>query len=312
MFLAPAALVLALIAGFAAQRGSICSVAAVGDIVFRGDARRFSAFFECSLWSLIVLTACSGQTSGGFTDYPVGARAGLGGAIFGVGAAMNGACAFGSAARLGRGELAFLGTPVGFFIGAFALSHVAAPAAATPAKTGFEGGPFVLALIAGFVLVEIVRLVTNAVTPRRALHALTAPTWSPSLAMAVIGVVNAALLVVFRPWPYSSLMVDLAVRGHADAAVLKTALALAFVLGAGIGAHTAGRFGFSAPDAGALAMKVVAGVLMGAGAFLVPGGNDAMVLYGLPLLLPYAVFAYAAMLAAIAVVVVAAERLGRR
>lgn len=312
MSLALVAVFLAITAGFAAQRGSICSVAAVDDLIQRGDARRFSAFLECSLWSLIVLTMFGRHAGAGeFSDYPVGLRAALGGALFGVGATINGACAFGSAARLGRGELAFLGTPAGFFIGAFALSHIAAPPHASPMKDMFDDGPFILALIASFILIQIVRLVTSETTPRGALAALMKPAWSPSLAMAVIGLVNAGLLIIFKPWPYSTLFVDLGAKGHADAAALKVCLALAFVFGAGIGAGTAGRFRITAPNRGAMAMKIAAGFIMGVGAYLVPGGNDSMVLYGLPLLLPYAMLAYAAMLGAIAVIVIIAEKTGR-
>jgi len=306
------AALLAVIAGFAAQRGSICSVVAVGDLVRRGDARRFSGFFECAIWSLIVLTAFGeGAGRGAFSDYPWGARAALGGAVFGVGAAMNGACAFGTAARLGRGELAFLGTLAGFVLGAFVISQFAAPPAASPVSASVGGGPFILALVAGFVLIQIVRLVTSDVAPRRAFAALMKPAWPPSLAMAAIGLANAGLLIIFKPWPYSALLVDLGAKGHADGALLKTLLALAFVLGAGIGALTAGRFRIEAPSLGGFGAKIFAGFFMGAGAFLVPGGNDAMVLYGLPLLLPYAMAAYAAMIAAIAVFILAEEGLRR-
>jgi toxin CptA len=302
---------LALIAGFSAQRGSICSVVAVGELIRSGDARRFTAFFECSMWSLIVLSMFGGNIAGGLSDYPLGAAAALGGALFGAGAALNGACAFGSAARLGRGELAFVGTPTGFFIGAFAISHFTAAPAASSAPASIGGGPFVLALVAGFVLIQIVRLVTSDAAPRNAFTALMKPAWSPSLAMAAIGLVNGVLLILFKPWPYSSLLVDLGAKGHADGAFMKSLLALAFVLGAGIGARTAGRFRIEAPRLGELSAKTFAGFFMGAGAFLVPGGNDSLVLYGLPLLLPYAMLAYAAMIAAIAIIVVAGERFGR-
>ena len=37
---------------------------------------------------------------------------------------MNGACAFGSVARLGRGEWAFLATPAGFFLGCLTFGPV--------------------------------------------------------------------------------------------------------------------------------------------------------------------------------------------
>ena len=52
----------------------------------------------------------------------------------------------------------------------------------------------------------------------------------------------------------------------------------------------------------------VGGVLMGWGSLLIPGGNDGLILVGMPLLWPYAWVAFATMCATIA----AAMLLGRR
>jgi hypothetical protein len=53
------------------------------------------------------------------------------------------------------------------------------------------------------------------------------------------------------------------------------------------------------------------GVLMGAGAALVPGGNDALVLHALPSLLPHAALAYTAMVAGISCALLPSQALHR-
>ena len=83
-------------------------------------------------------------------------------------------------------------------------------------------------------------------------------------------------------------------------AAARAVLALALVFGAGAGALSAGRFKWRAPGLHAAASCFFGGVLMGAGGALIPGGNDALVLLGMPLLQLSAFAAYAAMTAMIA------------
>lgn len=78
-------------------------------------------------------------------------------------------------------------------------------------------------------------------------------------------------------------------------------LALALLAGAIVGAASAGIYRFRSPSIGNVARHFGGGALMGAGAALIPGGNDSLVLIGLPLLQPSAAAAYIAMVGAIAV-----------
>lgn len=306
------ALVLAAVAGFAAQRGSICSVAAVKDLVMRRKAQRYLAFFECAAWSLALLTAARalGVTpSSAPHDYAAGFSSAFGGALFGVGAAINGACAFGTAARLGRGEVAFAAMPAGFLAGVMIVSRIAeAPLASTGAGDAAASTLVVTGLVF-FVGYQLFRASDAVRGPRDALARLAAPEWRPSLAMAVIGVTSGLLMIFFAPWPYSRLLVDIGAHAASDHAALKIALAFAFVAGAAIGAHTRNAFGFIAPSRRDILEKAAGGALMGAGGFLVPGGNDSMVLVGLPHLFVYAVIAYLSMSLSIAALLHAEKRL---
>jgi toxin CptA len=117
--------------------------------------------------------------------------------------------------------------------------------------------------------------------------------------MAVIAFANVALLVLVFAWPYTTLLVDVAFMRGMDVA-LRTMIVLVFLAGALYGAASARRFklrGGGWRDAG---QRFGGGVLMGFGAALIPGGNDGLVLMGLPLLQPAAFAAYGAMIAVIA------------
>jgi toxin CptA len=309
--MAVAALFLAAIAGFAAQRGSICAVAAVRDVVINRRSRRYVAFLECAAWSLLVLSLARtvGITPSSLPqDYPPGLAAAVGGALFGAGATMNGACTFGSAARLGRGEIAFAAMPAGFLLGVMAASALAAAPAGSSNPIDITASSFAVMGLVFFAGFQFFRLTDAVSGPRDALRRLAAPEWRPSLSMGVIGVSSALLMIFFAPWPYSRLLVEIGAGAAGDHTILKILLAFAFVGGATIGAASRGALKIIVPTRRALAEKAGAGMLMGAGSFFVPGGNDSLVLVGLPHLFAYAIIAYLSMSAAIATIVLVGGR----
>jgi toxin CptA len=85
-------------------------------------------------------------------------------------------------------------------------------------------------------------------------------------------------------------------------------LALALLLGAVWGGWTAGSL--QAPRVGAtrLFLCLAGGTLMGWGSLLIPGGNDGLILVGMPLLWPFAWVAFASMCITIAVAMNVAGR----
>lgn len=300
----PIALPLAFLAGFALQRGNICAVAAVRGVVEEGDWRRFLALLECAAWALLGLMLIAALGWMPLQDWPAQPSlllAVLGGALFGAGALVNGACAMGAIGRLGAGELAFLAMPAGFVLGAVGALELGARAGRAT-SVAFAGPTFALLLgaLCVFALVRVWTALRAAPSAAAVRAAIVAPRWPPALAMALIAFANIGLLVLIFSWPYTTLLVDLA-RGSAMEATLRFALAAALVLGAGAGSASAGRFAWRTPGPRAAASCFGGGVLMGAGGALIPGGNDALVLLNLPLLQPSAFAAYAAMTGVIAV-----------
>src|SRR5260370_24550842 len=98
----------AAILGFAAHRASVCTVRAVTEFVFSRTGYMFLSIAKSSIWVLVVtfpffwlMPVESAKLSGwGLTDVAV-----LGGFVFGLGAALTGACALSSMARMLGGEL---------------------------------------------------------------------------------------------------------------------------------------------------------------------------------------------------------------
>jgi hypothetical protein len=89
-------------------------------------------------------------------------------------------------------------------------------------------------------------------------------------------------------------------------------MALMFLAGAVAGGVAGGDFRLAPGRALIWLRSGAGGALMAAGAALVPGGNDAMLLVGLPLLLPNLIAAYAAMAGTLMLIEYVARRFSPR
>ena len=94
--------------GFATQRGNVCSVLAARQIAETGKATRLVAFLTSSLWALVIVVPLGWLTAGAIGLSPTHEDLGLavsGGALYGLGTFINGACGFGTAARVFSGTM---------------------------------------------------------------------------------------------------------------------------------------------------------------------------------------------------------------
>ena len=292
----PAILALALamaaagVMGFAIQRGATCMVAAVDAAVNERRFGRSLALLETAVWVSGLIGAASLLGAGLPTalSYPAGWAVLAGGALLGIGALVHGACVFGAVARLGSGERHYLLTPIGFFGGALLHRALAMPALH---ETGTAPGPGAVILLL-FAPLAIWRLAAFLrAWDRRSDHI-----WQPHEATIVIGIAFVVLLALAGPWTYSQILVRLA-QGGMGFRLLDAGLFAALVGGAVIG-------GRSKRAAAAWTMRgafccLAGGALMGVGSAMIPGGNDNLILVGLPMAMPYAWQAIAAMVLAI-------------
>jgi toxin CptA len=290
-----AALACAALMGVAIQRGGTCTVAAVEDLLAGGRPHRLLALVEASLWvgvGLLVVREAVGPMAWpagqGLTGWTV-----VGAALLGAGALVNGACAFGSVARLGAGQWAYAATPLGFYAGGLSLQPVWGAMLRHP--LGMDAPLLAAPSWLAWTLcgVASARLVLPVLRPR------TGGAWSPHLATAVIGLSFLGLAVLAGAWAYTDVLADLA-RGMARALGDRGALGLTLLAGAVIAAVVGGAWQPRRPRPRAVLRCFAGGVLMGWGGLLVPGGNDALVLLGMPLLWPYAWAAFAVMCLVIA------------
>jgi toxin CptA len=296
--------------GFAIQRGATCTVAAVNEVVNKRRVNRLMAIAEASVWvtgGLLIaqmLHLLAKMPAG----YPVNYLTVLGGALLGLGAFINGACVFGAIARLGSGEWAYLATPPGFYVGCLSLNSWLPH----PAHQSLDHGSFVwrepasvLLLFAAFVIWRIARPLLTARPDgsgpgmfQRVRQGIATRVWSPHAATTVIGVTFLLMLLLVGAWSYTDVLTELA-RGMASSLVTRSLLLLALLLGAMLGGRTAGRFGGAAVQLSQVCKCFLGGALMGSGSLLIPGGNDGLLLVGMPLLYPYAWVAIVAMCVAI-------------
>ena len=282
--------------GFAAQRGGTCTVAAIEEIVAERRFGRLVALVEASLWvggGLVLLNA-----AGLLVTMPAGYAAGLatvaGGVLLGIGAIVNGSCAFGSIARLGSGDWAYLATPVGFFLGSLAIMHL-------PAPVPLAEGSIVLAARAWLAVLCMLLFAALLFAHGRAVRqrgiAPLAHIWSSHTATTIIGITSLVASVTVGPWSFTETLSGLA-RGMMFDLTPRLLLFVAL-----LGGWSAGRLRLVAPNAASISRCLSGGAMMGIGGALIPGGNDSLILIGMPLLLPYAWIAFASMCVAIYVAI---------
>lgn len=307
----PVGLVIAVLAaaamGYAIQHGGTCTVAAVGQLINQRRAGRAVALVECSLWVLALglVTLAAGYRFNASPAYPATTAVLIGGLLLGLGAWINDACVFGSIARIGKRDLHYLLTPPGYFLGSVIHAQLAGPFAASRPAAPVAGSAttFLLLLFAGSLLISI-RQVMSARRNRTPLATL----WDYRHATIAIGISFVILAVVAGPWTYTEVLGSAA---HGSGMSRGTdALLFAALLG---GAMLGGRqISKAVPFAPRRALACLAGgALMGFGGSLVPGGNDNLILAGLPWLQPHAWLAIAAMALAIAAGLIGSQGLRR-
>ena len=285
--------------GFAIQRGGTCTVAAVEELVVRRRASQLAALAEAAVWVGGGLVAAAALRM--LPPVPVGYSLGLttvfGGVLLGFGAWVNGACILGAVARFGSGQWAYIVTPLGFYLGCLTFAPLFAAMAPAPQEASLwvqRATPWVLVPFALFACWRLTRLHVDANARR----------WSPHTATTVIGLAFLALLLLVGAWAYTDVLLD-AARGMPQGVAARAALSAALLAGAALGGWTAGLFRHTRASPRQMARCLAGGLLMGWGALLVPGGNDGLVLVGVPLLRPYAWLALLAMAATIALLLMA-------
>jgi toxin CptA len=286
--------------------------------VRKRSVNRLVAMVEASLWVVggLLIVRAFGALQAMPGGYEVTTVTILGGALLGLGAYVNKACVFGAIARLGSGEWAYVATPLGFYAGcvsAPSLFTFSAPPRLPGTSPVLSASAWVALAFAGWMAWRVARPLFAAPFRgideangcwRRIVARVAARLWTPHAATTVIGVTFLLMFLLVGAWAYTDVLAELA-RGMAANVAARVVLVLALLAGAMLGGYTAGRWESTPLSFPQLAKCFGGGMLMGWGSLLIPGGNDGLILLGMPLLWPYAWVAFLAMCATIGLALVA-------
>jgi uncharacterized membrane protein YedE/YeeE len=308
---------LALLLGFAAHRASICTVKAVVEVMSSRRGFMLASLIKTVLWAMAVILLATLA----FPDelhlaqgYPPSLPSFAGGVLFGMGAALNRGCAFSTLNKLGSGDLAMVGTLMGFVVGVAGFEQIAGRLdfALVPVQAGLplEAPRWVLVLalvLIAYALFELTRLWRRRDREQSLKARGLSPRYRLSTAAMLIGLSGGALYLLNGNWVYTASLTHGVAWAMGDGAAPPLAnglLFLAVLLGIWLSAWQRRAFALQLPAPGPGLMHLTGGLLMGLGAGLVPGGNDALILSALPVWLPHALPAFLAMLLGITFVLV--------
>lgn len=200
----------AFVIGFAIRRASICAVLAAEQWVTQRRTSRLRAFLTAACWAGVVMLLLAWLFPGWAAvspGYPISIGVLIGGVAFGLGALINGACAFGTLAHLAGGELDFAGTILGVMVGALVVSlldlHVGEATRsvlATPTLPGVAALAVFLAIAVRFTWAHFRTRI------RKPGHSLLFHAWRPATAMVIIGVAGGFLHAMASEWTYMSVL----------------------------------------------------------------------------------------------------------
>jgi toxin CptA len=287
------AFALAGLLGFAIQRGGTCTVAAIDEIVIHRRGSRFFALLEAAVWvagGLFIFWSLKLDQQP-IISWDITWLTVLGAALLGLGAVINGACIVGTISRIGNLEWMFSFTLLGFLAGSMAFYglHLDVYLPSSQTREAFRLiPPWLIGLIAAGMLARLFYL-------RKHL-------WHFRMATIVIAIAQLLLRLVYGPWAFSDFLIDLAKTNEVINFVPRLLLFMALLGGAIWGGFTKTS---SRPMGGmhlqGMIQRLMGGALMGAGSLMVPGSHDSLVLFYLPLLLPFAFVTYTVMILTIAI-----------
>lgn len=273
------AIACAFIVGLAVNRGSTCAVAAARDLVLARQADSLVGFIVAiGIAGVLTLSArwLFGPVVHLVGDPPLGWPLMVGGVLLGIGATVNGACLFGTLGRIGNGELHFVAMPAGLAVGfamvalipGFEPGEVAPNPLATPSLAG-------IAVLAAFALAALAAwrwIGGNASSDRH---------WSYRHAMLLLGTAGSIEFMLIPGATYVD-AVRLSVLGGMAGYAVPVVATLAAMAGTIIAGFSAGTLRVRRPATIPLLRSFAGGMLMAAGGWLIPGGNDALLLAYLP------------------------------
>lgn len=278
--------------GWALARGGLCAVAAMQDCVLHG---RFAALWlkltalmivTCALGGLNLLTGSIGSYAGGGGAWHISA---LAAAFMAIGAMINGGCYFGSFLYICRGRSDYMMTLLGVML---ASRFSIAMKAGVVAHTALKPAP-------GSQLLAVVTVLALLISTVAAFAALRSggDLIRTRLNYILLAGVAAALIYLKKPgWSYGGVFASLGTLDRTGFDWSQQAMGVALFGGAIASFVRAGLWKAERLTLVGSTRCLAGGFVMESAAHMIPGGNDALLLWAMPALGLYAVLAYAVLL----------------
>ncbi len=272
-------ILLCLIVGGAIDTSNICVVRAAGDLTAGKPTLAVNILFAtaCAAIVFFLNTKMGLLRQPAPWSYPT-LMTFAGAILFAIGALLNGACAIGTLGRLARGDIGYIATLAGAGAVAFLV-----PGAMVKSQV-----PDLRALT-GSLWLGIILALTVAVMiwTRRQLRLRQLGSY------ALLGVTSAVVTNWRGDWTWLSVIQEMQIGAPIQYAAVGCVAAV--LVGALLTALARGAYRFIRPDPRRMAREAAGGGLMALGAILIPGGNDALLVLGIPSGSPNAIGGYAVM-----------------
>ncbi len=297
------AMVIAFGTGFAMKYGGLCTYAAAVQIVREHRFERLMAFLGAAAWAALIIVPLSWlqpDTMRLSATHERWSMVLIGGVVLGLGAWLNRGCVFGTFVQLTGGNLTYVATLMGMVAGAVGAKHALSEIAplrteASPLATPDMGAAAWLTLAAVIALMHITAYSFRSEERRRQLLSSSA-----ILVVLMLGVGGGWLFATVDGWDFATVLMRTAWHTLTLSSKAPSTLAVACTLSMVAGGVTAAiirkRFTWQAPVWSHSIACLGGGILMGIAAVVLPGGNDGLLLSGLPAMAPHALLGFVLML----------------
>jgi len=262
--------------GFAVQRSSTCTVAAINEVLNKKTTDRIRSLIETSLWVFMgeVLLMRFDLAQFHLQDWQISGFTVGGAALLGLGAYLNGACMVGTIGRIGNGEWDFFLTIIGFFCGALLIAHLHLDQLYPVAQHELS-----ILKLPDWALGIVFCLIAyrSWMFYKKGLH--------PYFLTVSLGILFLLLLVIDKAWSYTDLLVDLANIKNTSY-LPRLILFFALLIGSIFGGNSLKNIGSTRiVKKSLIAKRFLGGLAMGFATVMLPGSHDALVFLYLPMLL---------------------------
>ncbi len=264
--------------GYFAQVTGLCMVRGVGDWM-NGKPIRLLAILSTGFWVYLFFPLLdTGDFPMHLQRYDLHWGFLLGGFIFGVGTAVNGACSISTVSRLSSGEISMVFTLLGWLAGWLLLDFTGTNFSYSRLTIESAWLPLI-----SFGVIGMLTLASLYVYSK---HRKGWRVWS---GIMLVGILAGAVFLLQPAWSPSDFVKDLGlavITRNPDRlpTVERISILATMLLGMGIAAWRYRRFSIRFPARKEIARHFLAGTLMGAGAAAALGGNDFQLLLAIPAL----------------------------